>query len=425
MNDLVLEGKKYISSSRASEISGYDSDYIGQLCRANKLDCRLISRTWFLNENSLREHKKNNGRKKAPSPVVVRSNQQETTPVIHTKKESNEDRKVLVKQKSLSVKTDVVAPIVSSKDIDEKSNLFYTSNQKILLDITKEEIAERRLLEQKRNRVILDNKFFRNGVFALIFGVVITLGILDFNFSLAETRINGGFLNKIAKSVGKVIPDINFNKVLPEIHYGSDIKSGIILVKDSMVETYASVKGKLVNWFDFDERKKIADLKVTDYSFGLEYREFKIPSKVFAVVTDNGVKLSSENFSLDFINSLVHKMVESGIAEYFPDLSPVFYFNNFASGPVNNFVTANHFGNQVNATYNSFETTFGRLTTTDIEEGLNLYFTNERVSSYISASSTLSRASINYWTKTGANLSYINGNVGIGSSTPFAKLSVK
>ena len=65
MDDLVIEGKRYISSSRASQIRGYDSDYLGQLCRGSKLDCRLVNRVWFLTESSLREHQNRKGRKKA------------------------------------------------------------------------------------------------------------------------------------------------------------------------------------------------------------------------------------------------------------------------------------------------------------------------------------------------------------------------
>ncbi|MBI2109521.1 MAG: hypothetical protein HYT93_05165, partial [Parcubacteria group bacterium] len=49
--------KKYVSSKRAAEISGYAPDYIGQLCRKRKLECRLIGRGWFVTEASLLEHK--------------------------------------------------------------------------------------------------------------------------------------------------------------------------------------------------------------------------------------------------------------------------------------------------------------------------------------------------------------------------------
>lgn len=56
-SELFFEGKKYISASRASKIIGYNSDYIGQLCRKNSLDCRMVGRTWFVSEESLKNHK--------------------------------------------------------------------------------------------------------------------------------------------------------------------------------------------------------------------------------------------------------------------------------------------------------------------------------------------------------------------------------
>ncbi|MBI2048070.1 MAG: hypothetical protein HYT27_02930 [Parcubacteria group bacterium] len=48
--------KKYVSSRRAAEIFGYAPDYIGQLCRRGKLECRLIGRGWFITETSLSKH---------------------------------------------------------------------------------------------------------------------------------------------------------------------------------------------------------------------------------------------------------------------------------------------------------------------------------------------------------------------------------
>lgn len=56
-DSFILEGKKYISSKRASEISDYTSDYIGQLCRGGKLECKMVGRTWFVTEESLHLHK--------------------------------------------------------------------------------------------------------------------------------------------------------------------------------------------------------------------------------------------------------------------------------------------------------------------------------------------------------------------------------
>lgn len=59
MKDIfIFEGKNYISARRASEISEYSSDYIGQLCRADKLDCRMVGRAWFVTLDSIEAHKR-------------------------------------------------------------------------------------------------------------------------------------------------------------------------------------------------------------------------------------------------------------------------------------------------------------------------------------------------------------------------------
>ena len=54
---LIIEGKQYISSRRAAEIAGYSNDYVGQLCRAGKLACRMIGRFWYVDEDSILRHK--------------------------------------------------------------------------------------------------------------------------------------------------------------------------------------------------------------------------------------------------------------------------------------------------------------------------------------------------------------------------------
>lgn len=54
---IEIEGKKYISSKRAAELTGYAKDYVGQLCRMGKLDAKLIGRNWLVCESSLMEHR--------------------------------------------------------------------------------------------------------------------------------------------------------------------------------------------------------------------------------------------------------------------------------------------------------------------------------------------------------------------------------
>jgi len=56
MDELVLSDKKYISSKRAAEISGYAKDYIGQLARSGKIEATRFGRAWYVLESSLLAH---------------------------------------------------------------------------------------------------------------------------------------------------------------------------------------------------------------------------------------------------------------------------------------------------------------------------------------------------------------------------------
>ncbi len=56
MDELVLSGKKYISSKRASELTGYAKDYVGQLARGGKIPATRVGRAWYVDETALLLH---------------------------------------------------------------------------------------------------------------------------------------------------------------------------------------------------------------------------------------------------------------------------------------------------------------------------------------------------------------------------------
>jgi hypothetical protein len=61
---LFFDGVEFISASQAAKKIGYASDYVGQLCRQEKIPCRLIGRTWYVDYSALVDHKKNNSTRK-------------------------------------------------------------------------------------------------------------------------------------------------------------------------------------------------------------------------------------------------------------------------------------------------------------------------------------------------------------------------
>lgn len=54
---ISLEGKEYISASRASEITGYHQDYVGQLARSGKISSRQVGNRWYVDRHVLEKHK--------------------------------------------------------------------------------------------------------------------------------------------------------------------------------------------------------------------------------------------------------------------------------------------------------------------------------------------------------------------------------
>src|SRR3989344_7227467 len=56
-DELVLEGKTYVSSKRAAQLRQYAQDYIGQMCRAGNADCRRVNGLWYVTLESLDLHR--------------------------------------------------------------------------------------------------------------------------------------------------------------------------------------------------------------------------------------------------------------------------------------------------------------------------------------------------------------------------------
>jgi len=57
-SSVKIDGVDFISSSRASEMTRYTKDYIGQLSRAGKIVSKKIGRVWYVSEPSLLDYKK-------------------------------------------------------------------------------------------------------------------------------------------------------------------------------------------------------------------------------------------------------------------------------------------------------------------------------------------------------------------------------
>ncbi len=86
---LSFDGKTYISVSRASKKFGYTADYVGQLCRAGKIDARMIGRTWYVEWESIKNHKKTKKHRIRRTAEEIRREREQqeglSTPVVINK----------------------------------------------------------------------------------------------------------------------------------------------------------------------------------------------------------------------------------------------------------------------------------------------------------------------------------------------------
>lgn len=57
LNEITLDGRRYISVKRAAALADYTTDYVGQLCRGGKIEATRMGRNWYVDEASLIEHK--------------------------------------------------------------------------------------------------------------------------------------------------------------------------------------------------------------------------------------------------------------------------------------------------------------------------------------------------------------------------------
>ncbi len=123
---LVLEGKIYISAKRAASVADYTCDYVGQLCRAEKLDCKMIGRAWFVTESSILSHKAHSEGKILASEIPVEKKEiiSVPAPVVVPNDEVKYNLGIprYAEKPFISENLLVVSPIATPKVADEKIN---------------------------------------------------------------------------------------------------------------------------------------------------------------------------------------------------------------------------------------------------------------------------------------------------------------
>lgn len=78
MKGITIGGVEYLPASSLAKQFRYTTDYIGQLCRAKKIDAQLVGRSWYINPISLTAHKEGRyANTKSAAKVTVKESKAE------------------------------------------------------------------------------------------------------------------------------------------------------------------------------------------------------------------------------------------------------------------------------------------------------------------------------------------------------------
>src|SRR3989344_4178586 len=55
---VFFDGKEFVSASRASKLTGYAQDYVGQLARSGKILSKQVGNRWYVSRAGILDHKK-------------------------------------------------------------------------------------------------------------------------------------------------------------------------------------------------------------------------------------------------------------------------------------------------------------------------------------------------------------------------------
>ena len=69
-DEITIDSEIFISSKRASQLSGYEQDYIGQLCRGGNIKARRVGGLWYVSADSLMKYKERANEYKPEPPTA-------------------------------------------------------------------------------------------------------------------------------------------------------------------------------------------------------------------------------------------------------------------------------------------------------------------------------------------------------------------
>ncbi len=110
-HEITIDGVSHISSKAAAALYGYSSDYLDQLCRANKITGRLLGHAWYIEKGAISIYRKSHRLTKKMRIMLVASRLRLTLQKINP----NIDRLQQEQYEEISAKINELCQLISDE----------------------------------------------------------------------------------------------------------------------------------------------------------------------------------------------------------------------------------------------------------------------------------------------------------------------
>src|SRR3989344_1595475 len=206
--EIFFRGKKFISSATAASIFGYTHDYMGQLCRLNKISARKCGRSWFVLEESVKKHKEAADELARLTRLgtlrTAASEVSESDGSILAVNSIPEPESIISPYKPLRIKSEVLNSVtIPSKKIETFKRELPLIGHSVALGRAKSVMSSMR--EEYRTAISRMSRIARGDWGKKIVSLAIAIGIVATSFAAYSTIVNADsndFLVRIFKSAG-------------------------------------------------------------------------------------------------------------------------------------------------------------------------------------------------------------------------------
>ncbi len=162
MEVVIFDGKEYVKASVLAKKFRYTADYLGQLCRGKKVDARLVGRAWYINLESLNDHR--DGRYKSTTVKVIETSP--ATTIIPTQRPrsnylSRIDVEPILKRKTVAIlksKHGIVTEFPVKYETDEYSLIPRVNKAAVFKSVVIEQVDAEKIKVHKEESAITNFK---------------------------------------------------------------------------------------------------------------------------------------------------------------------------------------------------------------------------------------------------------------------------